>query len=88
VVEANCAFALVNDIGLIFGLLTRDRVLLSEFLVTREIDAVPVENGLIARELAAVLIDRRLIGARIDLGAHLPSAHLCIVIAIDVLNDA
>ena len=87
-VEADRALVLVDDIDLILGLLTRDRVLLSQFLVTFEIYAILVEHGLIARELAAILIERCLIGARVNLGAHLSRAHLGIVITINILNDA
>ena len=87
-VELDGPFVLVDDVGLVLGLLARDRVLLSQFLIAREIDAVLVEHRLIAQQLAGILIERRLIGARIDLGADLTRPHLGVVVAVNVLNYA
>jgi len=73
---------------LVLGLLPRDRVLSGELLIAHEIRTVLVEHSLIAQKLAGILIEYRLIRAWIDLGADLIRSHLCVVVAVKVLNYA
>ncbi len=87
-VEFDGRLVLVDRISLVLGLLSRDRVLRGELLITRKIGAVFVKHCLIAKQLAFILVEYCLIGARIDLGANLTRTHLRVVVAIKVLNDA
>ena len=50
-VELDGPFVLMDDIGLVLGLLAGDRVLRRELLIAREIDPVLVEDGLIAQQV-------------------------------------
>jgi hypothetical protein len=54
-VELHRALVLLHDIDLILILLTRDRILLGELLVAREIDLRLRQQALIVGELAFVL---------------------------------
>ena len=77
-IEFHRALVLLHDVDLILVLLARDRILLGEFLIAREVDLRLREQALIARELALVLGLLKLIGPRVDLGEkialldHLP----------------
>ena len=66
-VELDRAFVLIDDVDLILRLLACDRVLGRELLIAREIDARLVERRLVAQQLAGLLVERGLIGAGIDL---------------------
>src|SRR5208282_1540046 len=87
-IQLYCRRVLVDDVCLVLGLLPRDRVLSGELLIAHEIRAVLVEHSLIAQKLAGILIKYRLIRAWIDLGADLIRSHLCVVVAVKILNYA
>ena len=87
-VQLHRCVVLVNNIELVLGLLACDRVLLRELLITREVDPILVEYGLVAQELARILVERRLVGAGIDLRADLAGPHPRVVVAKELLDDA
>ena len=80
-VELHGPLVLMHDKSLVLGLLAGDRVLRGELLIAREIEPIFVEDGSIAHQLPKVLVKRRLIRARIDLGADLPGLHYSVVVA-------
>ena len=60
-------FVLLHEVDLVFVLLPGDRILLRQFLETREVDPRLIEQALIARKLTLELRLQQLRRARIDL---------------------
>ena len=65
-VELHSALVLLDDEGLVLGLLVGDRILGQQFLVADEIRLRLLEKRLIVFELGLGLVERRLVRARID----------------------
>jgi hypothetical protein len=74
-VRLDRALELVDGGHLRVDLLARDRVLLQQGLVAREVEARVLQRGLVLRELALLLLDRHLERPRIDLGQQVALAH-------------
>ena len=65
-VELHRAFVLLDRERLVGRLLRGDRIFRHKLLISREIGLRFLENGLIVRELSLSLVERRLVGTRID----------------------
>ncbi len=75
-VELHRPLVLLDDVGLVFGLLARDGIQRDELLEAHEVHLRLVEQALIALQRADGLVERRLERARIDLRQQLAFLHV------------